>query len=279
MAAADYLNYTFSDSPEFVHTFDEQPLWSASFGLLLLRHLELKPNMTVLDLGSGAGFPLLELAERLGTSCKCYGIDPWVNANIRARQKIKDYEISNVEIMDCSAAELPFADASVDLIISNLGINNFDDPGKVFKECSRVLRQNGKLALTTNVNGHWREFYYIYEETLIQLNHHELVIKLKEQQEHRGSVNSISSLFTDSGLNVCRHFEDSFEMKFLNGTAFLNHHFIKLGWMASLRDVVPEPDRIAVFTQLEANLNTHAAKAGELKLTVPMVYMEGVKIF
>ena len=61
----DYLKYKFQDTPEFVNTFDELPLWSASFGLLLLKHLELKPNLKVIDIGSGAGFPLLELAARL----------------------------------------------------------------------------------------------------------------------------------------------------------------------------------------------------------------------
>ena len=72
----DYLSYTFKDNKTTVNTFDEMPLWSASFGLLLLKHVTLKPNLTVLDIGSGAGFPLLELAERLGPSAKLCGIDP-----------------------------------------------------------------------------------------------------------------------------------------------------------------------------------------------------------
>ena len=46
----DYLSYQFTDSQEFVDTIDEVPLWSAAFGLLLLKHLELKPDLTVLDI-------------------------------------------------------------------------------------------------------------------------------------------------------------------------------------------------------------------------------------
>src|ERR1700722_16328438 len=118
----DYLQYKFEDTPEFISTFDELPLWSASFGLLLLKHLELKPNLTVLDIGSGAGFPLLELAQRLGASSKCYGIDPWTNASNRAKQKIKNYGITNAEIIEASAEQLPLDNATVDLIVSNLGI-------------------------------------------------------------------------------------------------------------------------------------------------------------
>ena len=95
----EYLSYNFNDTSEFIDTFDELPLWSASFGLLLLKHLELRPNLIVVDIGSGAGFPLMELAERLGKSCKLYGIDPWANANCRARKKIKNYGLTNVEII------------------------------------------------------------------------------------------------------------------------------------------------------------------------------------
>ena len=51
---------------ETVSAYDEIPLWSAMFGLLLLKHLALRRYATVLDVGCGTGFPLLELAERLG---------------------------------------------------------------------------------------------------------------------------------------------------------------------------------------------------------------------
>jgi arsenite methyltransferase len=84
----DYLHYQFNDSEEFVSTFDEAPLWSASFGLLLLKHLELKKGITVLDLGCGTGFPLMDLAARLGNDAKLYGIDPWKNATKCGRHSI-----------------------------------------------------------------------------------------------------------------------------------------------------------------------------------------------
>ncbi len=273
----EYLSYKFDDKPDLVETFDEVPLWSASFGLLLLKHLELMPNLTVIDIGSGAGFPLVELAERLGKSSKLYGLDPWKNANERAGRKIKNYGLSNVEIIESSAEQIPFDDGSIDLIVSNLGINNFEKPQVVFKECHRVLKPNGRLALTTNLNGHWKEFYDIFETTFEQLGQEKIIDKLTVHQEHRGTIDSIAKLFTDNGLKICCHFEESFQMKFLDGSAFLNHHFVKLGWLSSWRNLLPQDDLKEIFLSLEQNLNTYSNESGGLSLTVPMAFIEGEK--
>jgi ubiquinone/menaquinone biosynthesis C-methylase UbiE len=273
----DYLSYNFSDNEEFISTYDELPLWSAPFGLLLLKHLQLKPNLTVLDIGSGAGFPLMELAGRLGRSCKLYGMDPWINANKRAKQKIKNYALPNVEIIEGSAEHIPFEDNSVDLIVSNLGINNFDKPEKFVKECNRVLKPDGRLTLTTNLNGHWKEFYTVFESTLEQFGKSQLVEKLKMHCAHRGSVESVSKLFTENGFTVSRQFDESFEMNFLDGSAFLNHHFVKLCWLGSWKELLTGEDIKSIFTKLEENLNASTG-SGCLQLTVPMAFIEGIKI-
>jgi arsenite methyltransferase len=273
----EYLNYTFNDSKEFVETFDELPFWSASFGLLLLKHLELKPNITVIDIGSGAGFPVLELAGRLGKTCKLFGVDPWKNASERAEQKIKNYGLSNVEILDCSAEQMLFEDNFADLLVSNLGINNFENPDIVFKECFRVLKPGGKLAITTNVNGHWKEFYNIFEQTLKQMNRPDLLEALIKEQEHRGTLESITKLFANGGFKVKKHYMESFEMKFVDGSAFLNHYFVKLGWLSSWRRLFAENEVKDIFATLEYNLNVYAKKIGGLTLTVPMLYIGGEK--
>ncbi|MGB3228341.1 MAG: class I SAM-dependent methyltransferase [Saprospiraceae bacterium] len=274
---ASYLNYQFKDTESFINTFDEAPLWSASFGLLLLKHVELKSNQTVIDIGSGAGFPLLELAGRLGNSCKLYGIDPWKNANVRAHQKIENYGYSNVSIIEASAEQIPFENNTIDLIVSNLGINNFENPEIVFKECHRALKPNGKLALTTNLNGHWKEFYQLFYYTLENIGKANLIPILKKDEEHRGTIESISKLFTNNNLTLTRHYEEQFKMNFIDGSAFLNHHFIKLGWLTTWMGLFPKAELLEIFTALELNLNDYAAKNNGLSLTVPMAYLEGVK--
>ena len=64
------------DLNKLVNVLDELPLWSAPFGLKLLDAIEYKPNISALDIGFGNGFPLTELAMRLGETSTVYGIDP-----------------------------------------------------------------------------------------------------------------------------------------------------------------------------------------------------------
>ena len=42
----------------------------------LLKHVPLGRNLRVLDVGCSTGFPLLELAQRLGPTCAVVGLDP-----------------------------------------------------------------------------------------------------------------------------------------------------------------------------------------------------------
>lgn len=275
---SSYLDFTFEDTPDFVSTYDEQPLWSAPFGMLLLKHIEYRPEITILDIGCGTGFPLLEIASRFGPGCKCYGLDTWSNANERAKEKIKHYGLTNVEIMEGSGAAIPLGDNSLDLVVSNLGINNFEEPCIVFKECKRVLKPGAKLALTTNLYGHWREFYRVFEATLFELGMEELAEVIKTHEQARGTVESVSGYFTDAGFNLTRTITDSMEMKFANGTAFLNHHFVKLGWLTTWLQLVPKTDHQKVFGLLERHLNQVAAENSGLSLTVPMAFIEGEKV-
>lgn len=273
----DYLSYTFADTKEFVSTYDELPLWSAPFGALLLKHIEYKCDLTVLDIGFGTGFPLLEIASRLGNTCTLYGVDVWENAANRAAEKIKNYGLQNVTLIEGSADQISLNNSTIDLIVSNLGINNFEHPEDVFDECYRLLKPGGRLILTTNVLGHWREFYEVFEQTLQQLDRPDDVAKLQEDQLRRGNIKSVSKLFIDCGLNVTKIIEEAFEMKFADGSAFLNHHFIKLGWLNSWKAFFPDQDLVYIFSALEKNLNEYAAKHNGLTLTVPMALVEGIR--
>ena len=72
-----------------------------------------------------------------------------------------------VRHQDVAALDVP--DESVDVIASNLGINNFDDPERVLRACFRMARPDATLFVTSNVIGHMAEFYEVFGATLVEL--------------------------------------------------------------------------------------------------------------
>ena len=276
---SEYLDDTYDVAdPEFVSVYDELPLWSAMFGLMLLEHLPLRPNVKVLDVGCGTGFPTLELAGRLGPSCQVYAIDPWKPALARAERKLDVLKIPNVRLFAGDAAAMPFARDEFDLIVSNLGINNFDRPEAVWRECRRVAKPSAVLALTTNLRGHMEEFYHVFRTTLTKLGKEAEQEALQAHVEHRVTVEGASEMLEGAGFRVRRVHRQTFTMRFLDGSALLRHAFIKVGFLDAWRRVVDAEDRQQVFARLEENLNRRARKQGELALTIPMAYLEAEKV-
>src|SRR3954452_10126718 len=128
--------------------YDETSFWSARFGALLFDHLEIRRGISGLDVGCGTGFPLIELAHLHGASSRFTGIDIWANALERARLKIEIHGLNNVDIDEGDAASMPFPDAHFDLIVSNIGINNFADVPPALRDRPRVARAGARLVLT-----------------------------------------------------------------------------------------------------------------------------------
>jgi ubiquinone/menaquinone biosynthesis C-methylase UbiE len=271
----DYLDFQANiDDPNVVSVYDELPLWSAMFGLLLLEHVPLRRGITALDVGCGTGFPLLELAQRLGGTCKVFGLDPWAAALERARLKARVWNVQNVELRQGDAAAMPFGDATFDLIVSNLGINNFSDPDAVLRECRRVVRPAARLALTTNLQGHMREFYELFAATLRDLGRTEALEALERHIAHRATVAGVTALLERAGFQVTQVHESTAALRFADGSAALRHYFIKLGFLEAWKGVLGAGERAHVFARLEASLNRLAEARGDLSLTIPMAYIE-----
>jgi len=260
-------------SAAVLRAYDELPLWSAMFGLLLLDEVPLTDVRMVLDVGCGTGFPTIELAERLGPGSRVHGIDPWIAALRLAEEKITSRGTPNVTLHEGSASAMPFADGTFDLIVSNLGVNNFDDRAAAIRECRRVARKGATMALTTNLQGHMEEFYAIFENVLRNEGDEPALRRLVSHVEHRATVASVRELLERGGFTVTRVVERKGQMRFANGTALLNHHFIKLGFLDAWKKVV-EGNEPVVFTKLRARLDDLARLKGELRLTIPMAYVE-----
>ena len=271
-----YLDEQFDlESPLLVEMLDEVPQWSAPFGQQLLELINYRRNLHVLDVGFGLGYPLIELAMRLGSSSRVTGIDVWKATIKRTAEKIRYHKLDHINLMECPAESMPFPDQTFDLVVSNNGINNVEDQLKVLTECRRVLRPGGQFCFSMNLETTMIELYNELEKAMLKANIPSASELIYHQiYEKRKPLREVKAILQETGFAIHRLVEDQFSYRFSDGSAMFRHYFIRLAFLEGWKSIVPEDKRTLVFSQVEKQLNQIATKKNGIQLTVPFVVFD-----
>ncbi|MDH3540929.1 MAG: methyltransferase domain-containing protein [Acidimicrobiia bacterium] len=142
MARPDNERYTHSQQPVVLASYGSRTAEEAA--AFLLSHL--KPGMRVLDIGCGPGSITLGLARYVAPA-ETVGIDQSAEALDVARSLTREQNVGNVRFQRASVYELPFGDATFDVVYGHQILQHLADPVTALTEARRVLRSGGYLAV------------------------------------------------------------------------------------------------------------------------------------
>lgn len=111
-------------------------------------YADLRPGMTVLDLGSGAGNDVFVARRIVGPEGKVIGVDMTDKMLELARDNAERLGYNNVEFRKGEIEALPIARARIDVVISNCVLNLVPDKQKAFDEIFRVLKPGGRFCIS-----------------------------------------------------------------------------------------------------------------------------------
>jgi ubiquinone/menaquinone biosynthesis C-methylase UbiE len=105
----------------------------------------------VLDIGTGSGLLAIELAKAKDCHFDIVALDISKNMISKARENARRYGVENrIKFLVATAAALPFADNSFDLVMSYASLHHWSEPVAVFDEVARVTKATGYAIIRDN---------------------------------------------------------------------------------------------------------------------------------
>jgi ubiquinone/menaquinone biosynthesis C-methylase UbiE len=261
-----------------MHTYDDLPLWSAPFGLTLLETVRLRTGINVLDIGSGSGFPMLELAQRFGRSCVVYGLDPSPDAIRMTVARKEARQIINAKIIKGIGEEIPFPDKYFGLIVSNNGLNNVNNLQKCLEECFRVADHGAQLVCTMNLPGTMQLFYDTLAGILSEMGQNQTIDAMQQHiHQKRKPAPEIETMISDAGFTLLSSETFSFTMKFCDGTTFMEHSLIRSAFRPAWEEFLPAGQATEILGQVESTLNQLNRLGESLNMEIPYTCMNAMR--
>ncbi|MEX1004727.1 MAG: methyltransferase domain-containing protein [Acidimicrobiia bacterium] len=111
------------------------------------RHAKLAQGEHVADLGCGSGVDVLLAAGAVGPDGHVVGVDFLASMVERGAELAHEAGLANTIFLQGEIEDLPLADKSVDVVISNGAANLSARKSRVFAEAWRILRPGGRICL------------------------------------------------------------------------------------------------------------------------------------
>lgn len=109
---------------------------------------EIKEGEIVIDLGSGGGFDCFLASQKVGRRGRVIGVDMTPEMISKSRNLARKNRYRNVDFRLGEIENLPVADNTADVVISNCVINLSPNKQRVYDEMHRILKNGGRVAIS-----------------------------------------------------------------------------------------------------------------------------------
>jgi len=132
----------------------------------LIEDAAISARAVVLDVATGPGEPALSIAHLIGSEGKVVGTDPIPEMVEAARREAHRRGVHTASFEVALADSLPFPDNSFDAVVSRFGVMFFASPVDSFRECLRVLKPGGKIAVAVWHFAERNPFHYVVAQVV-----------------------------------------------------------------------------------------------------------------
>jgi ubiquinone/menaquinone biosynthesis C-methylase UbiE len=112
----------------------------------LIAAVRLRPGDTVVEVGSGTGVTLADLADAVTPAGRAIGFEPQPFFAHLARQRLAERGLTHASVEICSAEAIPLGDATVDAAVAQTVLVHVPAAAAALAEMCRVVRPGGRVA-------------------------------------------------------------------------------------------------------------------------------------
>lgn len=234
----------------------------------LIDHLHLQPGQRVLELAAGpgdTGFLAAELIAPGGTLICSDGAEAMVEV---ARARAAQLGVAGVEfkVLELEWIDLPAA--GVDAIVCRWGLMFALDPGAALRECRRVLRPGGRLALAVWDEPEANPWATIPRRALTEAGHLAPEDPSQPGMFSLAAPGRLAGLIEDAGFSDVRVEGVELPRQYPDAEAFLAETLELSSVVATTWQGLDEGERAAVRARI-AELSAPFARGGDGRLVLP----------
>ncbi|MDO8578973.1 MAG: methyltransferase domain-containing protein [Dehalococcoidales bacterium] len=119
---------------------------------VILSDLGLKPGLTFVDIGCGAGFFALPAARIVGKTGKVYGLDADARSIAALKEQAAREKLDNLHLTTGRGEETILCEECADFVFFGMDLHDFQDAAKVLENARRMIKPAGRL-----VNLDWKK--------------------------------------------------------------------------------------------------------------------------